>query len=855
MNILLLLFLFGNIFSIKAKEFSCNTNRSCGCGKRNVEYGVESKPSSWSMIVSVQYDYSHVCEGSILSDSFILTSANCVRRFLRDVKHRKVSVLVEISEKFQRITIDNIIIHPNWTNSFDRYENDIALLHLSRSLPSTSRSCLSSQNPSVDRSLIIVQWNPNNSHVLRQRFVSFAERNYTNCNNSNQQFCVNLRNVTENTCYGMLTEIISSESRKNIFYSPIFQWFDDHWKQVGISSFPSTSCKINSILSFTRIAHYRQWIEENLKMNNKILRTNENSPTIIYRCGRRGNTCGCGSVNAEFVEENGHQAKPLSWPMIVSIRLNEKHLCSGSILNDSFILTSASCIANISIIGLTIVAGVHNLSSENVGILRKVDRVFVHPGYVGIFNDYINDISILHISKPFDLDDNTLIKQTCLAEKVSPASPSYFYPYANDKLALIGWGTMNCDKKNEDNSLQQIAVYTGRPSNKNCYVLEEHTSAQFCAGLVNQTSVSCVADPGSPIFQWEYDRWVQVGIASYVIDCLPFRNLPLYTRTIEYNEWISSIVNDCPTQPIETTTKLPIRYSCDSTVSCGCSSSPVSLTPARIIGGENAIESSWSMIVSLKLNGDDRHMCGASILSNSYILTAAHCIAHDPPFSSMNLTMVDNATIAVGMTNISDPSQIIRSVDKFYVHPEYIGERDGYRHDIAVLHLNQSLSIGVDNPLLRKTCIHRVDPPLISHEYIKNGTRLSVIGWGTTVPGEDESPIILQQTEVFAMDNDDFVCTDAMDDPHTQFCAGLYEGGKDSCQGDSGGPIFRWTGKYWEQVGIVSHGRGCAVAGSPGIYTRLSYYYDWINDILKTNDEYIEPEIISTNKSSTNIKP
>ena len=73
----------------------------------------------------------------------------------------------------------------------------------------------------------------------------------------------------------------------------------------------------------------------------------------------------------------------------------------------------------------------------------------------------------------------------------------------------------------------------------------------------------------------------------------------------------------------------------------------------------------------------------------------------------------------------------------------------------------------------------------------------------------------------------------------------------DSCQGDSGGPIFQWTGKYWEQVGIVSHGRGCAVAGSPGIYTRLSYYYDWINDILKTNDEYIEPEIISTNKSST----
>lgn len=60
--------------------------------------------------------------------------------------------------------------------------------------------------------------------------------------------------------------------------------------------------------------------------------------------------------------------------------------------------------------------------------------------------------------------------------------------------------------------------------------------------------------------------------------------------------------------------------------------------------------------------------------------------------------------------------------------------------------------------------------------------------------------------------------------------------------GDSGGPIFQWAGQYWEQVGIVSHGAGCADAGYPGIYTRLSYYYDWINDILNTTNEHLEPQ-------------
>lgn len=47
--------------------------------------------------------------------------------------------------------------------------------------------------------------------------------------------------------------------------------------------------------------------------------------------------------------------------------------------------------------------------------------------------------------------------------------------------------------------------------------------------------------------------------------------------------------------------------------------------------------------------------------------------------------------------------------------------------------------------------------------------------------------------------------------------------------GDSGGPIHQWVGDHWIQVGIVSFGKRCAEAENPGIYTRLSFYYDWID--------------------------
>jgi hypothetical protein len=238
-------------------------------------------------------------------------------------------------------------------------------------------------------------------------------------------------------------------------------------------------------MSYTRLAYYREWIEENIKINTKMTKQNSR---ITYHCNSLINSCDCSYENVEFLNSDGHEAKPNSWSMIVSIRLNNKHICSGSILNESYILTSASCIANIPSLGITILAGIHNLSSENSGISGKVDQIFLHPNYTGMLNNYINDIAILHISQPFNFQNNLFIKKTCLVKKYSPTSPSAIYPYRGDELALIGWGTLNCDENISYNSLQQIEIYTGDYWDKNCYILEEHRDMQFCAGLINQTT-------------------------------------------------------------------------------------------------------------------------------------------------------------------------------------------------------------------------------------------------------------------------------------------------------------------------------------------------------------------------------
>jgi secreted trypsin-like serine protease len=213
-----------------------------------------------------------------------------------------------------------------------------------------------------------------------------------------------------------------------------------------------------------------------------------------------------------------------------------------------------------------------------------------------------------------------------------------------------------------------------------------------------------------------------------------------------------------------------------------------------IVGGSQASLADYPYAVYLT-DLDGYQFCGAVIVSRTAVATAAHCALAMSPTQMHVVAGREDKRTTVGTDT---------SVSRSWVEPGYSDPGKG--GDIAVLTVRGSLPY---QPV-------KVADPSASYA---PGTKATVLGWGRIADGGDRSDYLRRGVVPLVADKS---CASSYGDynPKSMVCAGYSQGGIDACQGDSGGPLVVGG----TLIGIVSWGQGCAKAGKPGVYTRVSTY-------------------------------
>lgn len=187
--------------------------------------------------------------------------------------------------------------------------------------------------------------------------------------------------------------------------------------------------------------------------------------------------------------------------------------------------------------------------------------------------------------------------------------------------------------------------------------------------------------------------------------------------------------------------------------------------------------------------------------------------------------------------NSSDSSPGARSIQvkTSYVHHNHNG--NSLDNDIALLRLTEPADLDDPDAAICLVCLPERNAQADS---LQAGKFCTVTGYGFE---NEDGPAALRvrQTDLPIVSDSD--CQQktgkALDKPFTlpanSFCAGG-EPGRDACHGDGGSPLSCLVDGVYELAGIVSWGYKCGKADLPGVYSKVSAFVGWINQIVSANN-------------------
>ncbi|XP_043247697.1 transmembrane protease serine 12-like [Amphibalanus amphitrite] len=280
-----------------------------------------------------------------------------------------------------------------------------------------------------------------------------------------------------------------------------------------------------------------------------------------------------------------------------------------------------------------------------------------------------------------------------------------------------------------------------------------------------------------------------------------------------------------------------------------CGRVPLSATaPApvpSILGGEAAFPGQypWQARILVREGHSYVHRCGGTIITDRHVLSAAHCLRD---------VSISRVEVRVGETDFDDLGLFSNSLQIFSVvnmkfHDSYLSDLAGgtFSNDIMMLQLRPSNGRLIKfDELVQPACVPRsgleyqglrpaqtLEPPL----------SCNVSGWGKTSREATVTSPVLRGVEIPLVSDSYCGSPEAYGrrfQSQIMFCAGFTDEGvnRDSCGGDSGGPLAcpLLDSGLFAVYGVVSHSHPKGCGREPGMYTKVSYFTDWILSAVET---------------------
>ncbi|XP_040577217.1 tryptase beta-2 [Lepeophtheirus salmonis] len=251
-------------------------------------------------------------------------------------------------------------------------------------------------------------------------------------------------------------------------------------------------------------------------------------------------------------------------------------------------------------------------------------------------------------------------------------------------------------------------------------------------------------------------------------------------------------------------------------------------TSNRIINGVGVEEGDipWQVAIKLKPSSGPSFWCGGTIISESFVITAAHCLK-DRIISGINIKLDISKCYVYAGGNLGQETGVQYNFSMYIMHPSF-KKIDGKNiHDIGLVQIKGSFDF---SSVIQPACL-----PFYQTEPVMTESSVVVSGWGRTDPKVDLAASRLMRADLYVKNISSSICKrgkEGVVDPDSLLC--IWNPPSSGCFGDSGGPVTLEESGRCILVGVISQGVQCGATGQGAINVKVSYYLDWIySNIMK----------------------